>query len=76
VSLGKATTRQHAAQQRAVWRASVATRRKGDYDIGCVVAIDNTTRKVFQISHHTNLPCYGNIIMYAYFDIHLNEQVQ
>jgi hypothetical protein len=29
------------------------TRRKGDKDIGCVVAIDNATGKVYQISHHT-----------------------
>jgi hypothetical protein len=26
--------------------------KKGDNDIGCVVAIDNATRKVYQISHH------------------------
>jgi hypothetical protein len=26
--------------------------RKGNNDIGCVVAIVNETRKVYQISHH------------------------
>jgi hypothetical protein len=34
-------------RQRAVWRfvvLSLATRRKGDNDIGCVVAIINATR--------------------------------
>jgi hypothetical protein len=37
------------ARQRAVWRfvlLSLATRRTGDNDIGCVVAIDNATRNV------------------------------
>jgi hypothetical protein len=31
------------------------TRRKWDYDIGCVVAIDNVTRKVYQISNRKNI---------------------
>jgi hypothetical protein len=35
---GKTTVR-----QRPVWRVSLATRRKGDNDIGCVVAINNPT---------------------------------
>jgi hypothetical protein len=40
-------------RQRTVWRFSLATRRQGDNDIGCVVAINNATRKMCQISHHT-----------------------
>jgi hypothetical protein len=62
------TSRQHAARQRAVWRAalekgqqddsarqstvwcfvvlSLATRRKGNHDIGFVVAIGKATRNV------------------------------
>jgi hypothetical protein len=48
----RATSRQRAARPRAVWRASLATRRKGENNIGCFVAIENATRKVYQISHH------------------------
>jgi hypothetical protein len=69
----RATSRQRAARQQAVWRASLATGRhdgsakrrqeEGDRDINCVVAIGNTTRKVYQISHynrdrHQNLTSY------------------
>jgi hypothetical protein len=66
IYISQATGRQHAARQRTVWHASfatgrqvdsgrvpLATRHKGDNDVGCVVAIDNATRKVYQISHHT-----------------------
>jgi hypothetical protein len=38
-------------QQRVVWRVPLTTRRKGEKDIGCVVAVDNATHKVYQISH-------------------------
>jgi hypothetical protein len=41
-------------RQRAVWRVSIATGRKVDIDIGCVVAIDNAKSEVYQISHHTD----------------------
>jgi hypothetical protein len=81
-----APSRQHAARQRAVWRASLATERqddsattrrlvctlatrlKGDYDIGCVVAIDNATRKVPKLNvmvkslFATRQPGYGTVI--------------
>jgi hypothetical protein len=40
-------------QQRALWLASLATRQKGDNNIDCIVAIDNATHKVYQISHHS-----------------------
>jgi hypothetical protein len=57
------------SRQRAVWRARERrqcdnardkTRRKGDNDKGCVVAIDNATRKVYQISHH-RMSCRFNL---------------
>jgi hypothetical protein len=57
-------SRQRAARQCSVWRASLATgrrdysattHRKGDNDKGCVVTIDNAKRKVYQISHHKNM---------------------
>jgi hypothetical protein len=44
-------------RQRAVWRfvvLSLAARRKGDVDIGCVVATDNATRSVLN-----QPPSYG-----------------
>jgi hypothetical protein len=41
-------------RQCAVWRVSLLTKRKGEDDIGCGVAIDNATRKVYQISNHRN----------------------
>jgi hypothetical protein len=42
-------------QQRTIRGASRVTRQKGDNDICCDVAINNTTRNVYQISHHSQL---------------------
>jgi hypothetical protein len=39
----------------ARFASNKTTRRKGDINIGCVVAIGNATRNVYQISHHTIL---------------------
>jgi hypothetical protein len=81
IYISQVIRRQRAARQRAVWRALLATRRqcdnapfvasdkttirKGDNDIGCVVAIDKATRKHYQIIHHMkrffyNLHCIKN----------------
>jgi hypothetical protein len=46
-------------RQRAVWRVSLATSRKGDNDIGCVVAIDKATHKVEQISNYNKVCSQG-----------------
>jgi hypothetical protein len=53
------TSRQHAARQLAVWRASLATGRQDDSEITRGLALcrtvgsDNMSTKVFLISHHT-----------------------
>jgi hypothetical protein len=51
-----ATSGQRAAQQRAIWqqKQSATMRHWRQGEKGCVVAIDNATRNVYQISHHTN----------------------
>jgi hypothetical protein len=52
----KATSQQRVARQHAVWRISLATRRNGDNDTGCVVAINNATRSV------PNQPPYQSLL--------------
>jgi hypothetical protein len=44
--IDRATSIQLATRERAIWRVSLVTRRKGDNDIGCLVAMDNAKRKV------------------------------
>jgi hypothetical protein len=51
---GDIATKHHTTTRRlACFAWDRTTRQKGDNDIGCVVAIDNATRKVYQISHHS-----------------------
>jgi hypothetical protein len=68
IYISQVIRRQRAARLRAVWSASLATERqcdnapfvasdkttirKGNNDMGCVVAIDNAMRKVYQIIHY------------------------
>jgi hypothetical protein len=63
----RATLRQRTAPQRAVWCSSLATRRKGDNDIGCVVIIDKATRKVYQINPYSHaLLIFSKVIWYVW----------
>jgi hypothetical protein len=51
-----ATTRRTTTRRLSRFARYKTTRRKGDNDISCVVAIDIATPKVYHISHHINQP--------------------